>query len=358
MDQIFAEENVDNRADETVQWTLTDHLNTVRDIAKYDSGSDMTTVVNHLIYDAFGRVTSETNPTIDSLFLFTGRPFDSDTQLQNNLHRWYDATVGRWLSEDPIGFAGGDGNLYRYVGNVTQSRVDPLGLQIAIELPPPRPKPGWWPDWLFWPYDEEGQRKCFESFDPSDLVCPIAGVTRKKALETISGLSRRIEEHFAKIADERAGAPVINHCKKRGRGMDKTNREDVAVCGKENGEGNGTSNQALERTTRKNRHGEKSMSRKQKLEALLARAFEIGEDGKEDADFRKKQADFVFHMTDWLSDLETLYNLVRNPEAWDAEQTRDFLIGFLIHVIPHLTTAGKLLVGEIPNPFDDSATEF
>ena len=100
------------------------------------------------------------------------------------------------------------------------------------------------------------------------------------------------------------------------------------------------------------------MSRKQKLEALLARAFEIGEDGKEDADFRKKQADFVFHMTDWLSDLETLCNLVRNPEAWDAEQTCDFLIGFLIHVIPHLTTAGKLLVGEIPNPFDDSATEF
>ena len=59
MDQILAEENVDNGADETVQWTLTDHLNTVRDIAKYDPGSDMTTVVNHLIYDAFGKVTSE-----------------------------------------------------------------------------------------------------------------------------------------------------------------------------------------------------------------------------------------------------------------------------------------------------------
>ena len=58
-DQILPEENVDNGADETVQWTLTDHLNTVRDIAKYDPGSDMTTVVNHLIYDAFGRGTSE-----------------------------------------------------------------------------------------------------------------------------------------------------------------------------------------------------------------------------------------------------------------------------------------------------------
>jgi len=59
---------------------------------------------------------------------FIGRPFDSDTQLQNSLHRWYDATVGRWISEDPIGFAAGDGNLYRYVGNRTTDRSDPLGL--------------------------------------------------------------------------------------------------------------------------------------------------------------------------------------------------------------------------------------
>ncbi len=142
MDQILAEENVDNGADETVQWTLTDHLNTVRDIAKYDPGSDMTTVVNHLIYDAFGKVTSETNPTTAEVFfcdyysllvsngllLFTGRPFDSDTQLQNNLNRWYDASVGRWLSEDPIGFAAGDENLYRYVGNGVLTLEDPTGL--------------------------------------------------------------------------------------------------------------------------------------------------------------------------------------------------------------------------------------
>ncbi|GIX02455.1 MAG: hypothetical protein KatS3mg112_1392 [Thermogutta sp.] len=74
VDQILAEENVDNGTDETVQWTLTDHLNTVRDIAKYDSGSDMTTVVNHLIYDAFGRVTSESNPAIENVFLFDSGP--------------------------------------------------------------------------------------------------------------------------------------------------------------------------------------------------------------------------------------------------------------------------------------------
>ncbi len=66
-------------------------MNTVRDIAKYDPETGATTVVNHLVYDAFGRVTSESNPAVDSLFLFTARPFDADTALQNNLNRWYDS---------------------------------------------------------------------------------------------------------------------------------------------------------------------------------------------------------------------------------------------------------------------------
>ncbi|MEJ5312505.1 MAG: RHS repeat-associated core domain-containing protein [Anaerolineae bacterium] len=90
----------------------------------------VTAVVNHLIYDAFGRVTAESNPAVDSLFLFTARPFDPDTVLQNNLNRWYDFRVGRWLSEDPIGFAGGDGNLYRYVGNSPNTGLDPIGYAL------------------------------------------------------------------------------------------------------------------------------------------------------------------------------------------------------------------------------------
>jgi RHS repeat-associated protein len=136
VDQILAEEAVNGGADETVQWTLTDHLNTVRDIAKYDPQTGATTVVNHLVYDAFGRVTSESNPAVDSLFLFTARPFDADTELQNNLNRWYDASVGRWLSEDPVGFAAGDGNLYRYVGNAALGGSDPLGLDGCGSLGP------------------------------------------------------------------------------------------------------------------------------------------------------------------------------------------------------------------------------
>ena len=50
----------------------------------------------------------------------------------DELHRWYDAGVGRWLSQDPIGFAAGDANLYRYVGNGATNATDPDGLKIRI----------------------------------------------------------------------------------------------------------------------------------------------------------------------------------------------------------------------------------
>jgi len=104
VDQILAEEEVDGGTADLVAWTLTDYLNTVRDIAKYDPQTGSTTVVNHLVYDAFGKMTSESNPAVDSLFLFTARPLDADTGLQNNLNRWYDPAVGRWLSEEVVGW--------------------------------------------------------------------------------------------------------------------------------------------------------------------------------------------------------------------------------------------------------------
>ena len=36
---------------------------------------------------------------------------------------------GAWISEDPIGFAAADANLYRYVGNQVTVAVDPSGLE-------------------------------------------------------------------------------------------------------------------------------------------------------------------------------------------------------------------------------------
>jgi RHS repeat-associated protein len=128
VDQILADETVDTGSATDMAWTLTDHLNTVRDLVAYDPATDTTTVIKHITYGAFGNVTNDSAPGIDSLFLFTARPYDADTHLQNNLNRWYDLSIGRWISEDPIGFEAGDGNLYRYVANRPSLLVDPFGL--------------------------------------------------------------------------------------------------------------------------------------------------------------------------------------------------------------------------------------
>jgi RHS repeat-associated protein len=65
-------------------------------------------------------------------YLYTGRELDETTGLQYNRERWYDSGTGRWLSEDPIGFAGGDSNLYRYVGNSPTNATDPSGTVSVL----------------------------------------------------------------------------------------------------------------------------------------------------------------------------------------------------------------------------------
>lgn len=40
----------------------------------------------------------------------------------------YDPTIGRWLSQDPLGFKPGDANLYRYAENQPTILTDPSGL--------------------------------------------------------------------------------------------------------------------------------------------------------------------------------------------------------------------------------------
>jgi RHS repeat-associated protein len=127
VDQLLADEQVSNPSSAgDVLWALADNLGSVRDLVRFDDVEGVESVV-HRVYDSFGNVTKETN-AVDVLFGFTGRQFDGATGLQNNLNRWYDASVGRWISEDPIGFAGGDANLYRYVANGATNFSDPLGL--------------------------------------------------------------------------------------------------------------------------------------------------------------------------------------------------------------------------------------
>jgi RHS repeat-associated protein len=111
-----------------ILWLLQDHQNTVTDVATMSSTSGQGTLRNHLEYNAFGAITSQTNSTYAPLQTYTGQILDPTTGLLFYDARWYDPKLGRFVSEDPIGFAAGDANLSRYVGNSWPNGTDPTGM--------------------------------------------------------------------------------------------------------------------------------------------------------------------------------------------------------------------------------------
>jgi RHS repeat-associated protein len=89
--------------------------------------SDNGTVVWAATYESFGSATI-TTATITNNLRFPGQYFDSESGLQYNWHRYYDPESGRYTAEDPIGFAGGDFNLYAYVNGDPINWYDEYGL--------------------------------------------------------------------------------------------------------------------------------------------------------------------------------------------------------------------------------------
>jgi RHS repeat-associated protein len=90
-------------------------------------------IVDAISYDVWGRITSETAPgTIP--FAFGGGLSDPNTGLVHLGARDYDPMTGRWTAPDPIAFAGGDTNLYRYTAGDPVNNSDPSGLLVQTEL--------------------------------------------------------------------------------------------------------------------------------------------------------------------------------------------------------------------------------
>jgi RHS repeat-associated protein len=110
-------------------WYLTDKLGTVRDLVDADG-----TLLNHVDYDSFGDVRAQTDTGQGDRFLFTGREYCDESGLYYYRGRYYDPGLGRFISEDPTGFEGGDLNLYRYVNNSPLNGTDPTGEQAIIEF--------------------------------------------------------------------------------------------------------------------------------------------------------------------------------------------------------------------------------
>jgi RHS repeat-associated protein len=124
VDQLFAGEDVTSGADADVMWVMPDHLGTVKDLLRRDNAGTVTNL-DHAEYDSFG-VRLDT-VAVTFRFGYTAREFDGDVGLQWNRARWYDASTGRWVSEDPIGFFGHDTNISRYCNSRSVDTVDPSG---------------------------------------------------------------------------------------------------------------------------------------------------------------------------------------------------------------------------------------
>ena len=128
-------------------------------------------VVNSYEYDSYGRIEASIEG-IANPFTYTGREQDPESGLYYYRARYYDPEIGRFLSEDPIGFTARDLNLYRYVGNNPVKFVDPDGLKVEVQWHEysgtgwyhtatritPENQSRWAADPRFQNFDEDGRR--------------------------------------------------------------------------------------------------------------------------------------------------------------------------------------------------------
>jgi RHS repeat-associated protein len=118
IDQVLAQDSPAGMV-----WALADRLGTVDALTDGDGN-----VVDKRTFDSFGRILSETNPSVSFRYGYTGRERDLESGLDYYRARYYDPNVGRFISVDPAGFGAGDTNLYRYVGNNSTNATDPSGM--------------------------------------------------------------------------------------------------------------------------------------------------------------------------------------------------------------------------------------
>jgi len=107
-------------------YLLKDGLGSVTEIT-----DQLGNVVQSYVYNSFGRIV-DFNQSLENNITYTGRELDSESGLYYYRNRYYDSSIGRFISEDPLGLTGGDINLYVYTKNNPINFRDPLGLTLWI----------------------------------------------------------------------------------------------------------------------------------------------------------------------------------------------------------------------------------
>ena len=104
---------------------IKDHLGSVRLVVDVNTGA----IAQKIDYDEYGNVLSNSNPDFQP-FGYAGGIYDQQTKIVRFGVRDYEPITGRWTVKDPIGFGGGDQNLYGYVISDPINRIDIYGKQI------------------------------------------------------------------------------------------------------------------------------------------------------------------------------------------------------------------------------------
>jgi RHS repeat-associated protein len=124
----------------TAYFYTRDHLGSVREL------TDSSGVIRaRYEYDLYGRATKLSGDRDSSLgfaggYLGPSAAAAPDQGLQYHVARYYDGSLGRFLSRDPAGLEGGI-NLYTYALGNPSNWVDPYGLGAWVPKPKPSPTP-------------------------------------------------------------------------------------------------------------------------------------------------------------------------------------------------------------------------
>ena len=149
----YVDELVLRQRDTNADGTLDETLYALQDanvVALAEPDGD---IVERFIYDAYGKAKVLDNQFAEKQngseyqweFLYTGRRLDRESGLMYYRNRYYHTGIGRFVSRDPIGYAGGSMNLYEYVDSGPVALSDPSGLASPYDPPYPPGHSPWMP---------------------------------------------------------------------------------------------------------------------------------------------------------------------------------------------------------------------
>ncbi|MDX6444755.1 MAG: hypothetical protein QOH71_1829 [Blastocatellia bacterium] len=189
-----------------VSYFLNDHLGSTAALTDV-SGN----ILEQPVYDAFGNGSGNSR----TRYGYTGRERDTDTGMLYYRARFYDPSIGRFLSEDPLQLDAGI-NFYAYVHNDPLKYKDPLGLTVWVCSRLTHPPESWVGANHSYFFDDRNGQACGLS-GPRMSLFPFYGSTAPEKGPSEGATCRPIDG-----SDNPAKADQIMNCCKGYRSVDYT----------------------------------------------------------------------------------------------------------------------------------------